>query len=266
MQVGAAVSRRAVLVRSREMGSKVAIASGLLAGIVAGGALVGAIVVYAPIPTPAPVVTASPSPSAGAGASPARPSASAVVSPSVVPSASGSPAASGSPSASGSASASPASSPSSSASTDLDAFGVGKPAPPLSVPRLGGGIVDLASLRGKPVWVNFMATWCPPCRDQLPVMNGFAARYASSGLVVLVIDVREDQDAVAAFMTSLKVNLPVGIDTNGTAQGAWRATALPVHFWIGKDGVVRAGALGGIGPDVMATSLQTILPGVTVTP
>lgn len=228
------------------MGSKVAIATGLLAGMVVGGALLGAVVVYAPIATPAPAVT--PSPSAAASPS-AAPSASVQASPSASASAS---------------SASPSSSPT--ASATAGAFGVGLPAPPLSVPQLGGGTIDLAALRGKPVWVNFMATWCPPCRDELPVMNGFAARYADKGLVVLVIDVREDQAAVGAFITSLRVDLPIGLDSNGTAQQAWRATALPVHFWIDKDGIVRAGALGGIGPDVMAKSLQTILPGVTVKP
>jgi thiol-disulfide isomerase/thioredoxin len=44
------------------------------------------------------------------------------------------------------------------------------------VPQVGGGEIDLASLRGKPVWVNFMATWCPSCQDELPAMAGFAAR------------------------------------------------------------------------------------------
>src|SRR5439155_18833270 len=52
-------------------------------------------------------------------------------------------------------------------------FHVGEPAPPLTLPLLGGGSVDLASLKGKPVWLNFMATYCPPCRDEFPVMSAF---------------------------------------------------------------------------------------------
>jgi thiol-disulfide isomerase/thioredoxin len=134
------------------------------------------------------------------------------------------------------------------------------------VEQLGGGGIDLAALRGKPVWVNFMATWCPSCRDELPLMAGFAARYAGDGLVVLAIDVREDQGTVDGFMKSVGVTLPVGLDTDGTAQQAWSAFALPVHFWVDTDGVVRYGALGGIGADVMAEGLKTILPGVDVTP
>jgi thiol-disulfide isomerase/thioredoxin len=146
------------------------------------------------------------------------------------------------------------------------AFGVGEPAPPLRVPALGGGEIAIDALAGKPVWVNFMATWCEPCRDEIPLMNTYAARYADAGLVVVAVDVREDEAVVDAFARELNILFPVGIDGDGTAQSDWGALALPVHFWVDADGIVRYGALGGIGPDIMAEGLQTILPGVTVTP
>ena len=60
--------------------------------------------------------------------------------------------------------------------------------------------------------------------------------------------------------------MPVGLDPEGDAQADWGAYALPVHFWVDASGIIRAGALGGIGPDIMATNLETILPGVDVTP
>jgi thiol-disulfide isomerase/thioredoxin len=116
------------------------------------------------------------------------------------------------------------------------------------------------------VWVNFMGTYCPPCVDEFPLMNGFAARYADQGLVILAIDVKEEEGVVAAFAESLGATFPLGLDADGSAQATWEAAALPVHFWVDKDGVIRDGALGGIGPDVMARGLQTILPDVTVTP
>ena len=150
--------------------------------------------------------------------------------------------------------------------SQAEAFGIGEPAPPLVLPLVGGGTVDLADYRGKPVWVNFMATWCPSCVDELPSMAGFAARYEDTGLVILAVDVREDEAAVTAFFKDLGVELPVGLDSDGKASAEWAAIALPVHFWIDEEGIVRDGALGGIGPDVMARGLQTILPGVTVTP
>ena len=218
------------------MGGKTAIGGGLVAGLITGAIVVGAVVLLTPGPvaptaSASPVAEASASPPASAGASP-----------------SGSPA---SPGASGDPGA---------------AFGIGQPAPPLAVPQLGGGEIALSNLRGKPVWVNFMASWCPPCRDELPIMNGYAARYADTGLVVLAIDVREDEAVVDAFIREMNVTFPVGLDADGAAQADWGAFALPVHYWIDAEGIVRDGALGGIGPDVMAEGLESILPGVEVTP
>jgi cytochrome c biogenesis protein CcmG, thiol:disulfide interchange protein DsbE len=221
------------------MGGKTAIGGGLVAGLITGAIVVGAVVLLTPGPV-APDPAASPPPVGGASASP-----------------------------SASPTASPSSSPASSPAASPDpgaAFGVGQPAPPLAVPQLGGGEMALANLRGKPVWVNFMASWCPPCRDELPIMNGLAARYADTGLVVLAIDVREDEAVVDAFIREVNVTFPVGLDTDGTAQSDWGALALPVHYWVDAEGVVRDGALGGIGPDVMAEGLESILPGVEVTP
>jgi thiol-disulfide isomerase/thioredoxin len=145
-------------------------------------------------------------------------------------------------------------------------FHVGEPAPALVVPQLGGGQIDLAALDGQAVWVNFMQTTCPPCVDEFPLMSGFAARYADAGLIVVAIDIREDEGTVGAFAQSLNATFPIGLDIDGTAQTAWDAVALPVHFWVDRDGIIRAGALGGIGPDIMAENLATILPGVDVTP
>ena len=224
------------------MGGKTAIAGGLVAGLLTGAVVVGALVLLTPPPAPAEVPVPSPVASPVGEASQSAP-------PSALPSAS----ASGSPLASGSPGAD-------------EGFGIGQPAPPLTVPQLGGGEIALANLKGSPVWVNFMASWCPPCRDELPIMNGLAARYADTGLVVLAIDVREDETVADAFAREMNVTFPVGLDTDGTAQDDWGALALPVHFWVDAEGIVRDGALGGIGPDIMATGLESILPGVDVTP
>jgi cytochrome c biogenesis protein CcmG, thiol:disulfide interchange protein DsbE len=215
------------------MPSRLPIVAGLLSGVLAAVLMVLAIVVLVPDPAPT---------------GPAR---------TVLPSASPSPSPSTTPSQPG-VSASP--------SAVSGNFLIGQVAPPLRVPQVGGGTVDLAALRGRPVWVNFMATWCPSCRDEFPIMNGFAVRYASTNLVVVAIDVREPETTADDFARSLSATFPVGLDSDGNAQVAWGALALPVHFWIDKGGIVRDGALGGIGPDIMAQGLQKILPGVTVTP
>lgn len=244
------------------MGSRMAILAGLLAGILVGGLALGAYLVYGPdlSGTPAPS-SASPSstPSASSTASTASPSGS-PPGPSGAPSPSPTPLATA-PGASGSPAPTPA------ASDDLGAaFHIGEPAPPLKVAKLGGGEVDLAALRGKPVWVVFMATWCPSCVDEFPIMNGFAARYAADGLVVVAVDLQEPEDRVQAFVDQFQLVFPVALDPDGAAADAWGVLVPPIHFWIDAEGVVRDGALGGIGPDIMATALERVMPGVDVEP
>lgn len=219
------------------MWSRLSIVAGLVVGIAVAGLVLGGILALAPDPPrpsvrPASFAIASASPSAGASATGSLPSAS----------------------------------PSTSASAAAGPFHVGQPAPALDVPQVGGGTIALANLRGKPAWIDFMATWCPPCQDEFPLMNGFAARYGKDGLVIIAIDVKEEEGAVATFAEALGATFPLGLDSDGAAADAWDAVALPVHFWIDAEGIVRDGALGGIGPDVMAAGLQKILPGVTVTP
>ena len=213
---------------------RVPVVAGLLSGVVVAALVVVALVFLAPGP-------AAPSPTPSPGAS-----------------------ATASASVSASPSGSPVTTPSGSVTTGSN-FHVGEVAPSLRLPQVGGGSVDLAALRGRPVWVNFMRTDCPPCRDEFPLMNGFAARYASTNLLVVAVDVREAEAVADDFARSLNATFPVALDTDGAAQAAWGAIVLPVHFWVDKDGVIRDGALGGIGPDIMAAGLSKIL-GVTVTP
>jgi len=228
------------------LGPRLSVVAGLLVGALAAVGLLAGVLAFAPeLETAAPTV-ALPSLTAGSPApSPTTPPTPAEITAS--PSVAASPSAVASGSGSG-------------------PFHVGEPAPALIVPQVGGGTIDLATLRGKPVWVNFMATWCPPCQDEFPLMNSFATRYAEQGLVVVAIDVKEEEGVVAAFAQGLGATFPLGLDADGRTAEAWDALALPVHFWIDADGIVRDGSLGGIGPDVMAAGLRTILPGVDVTP
>ena len=242
------------------MGGKVAIALGLVAGVVVGGLLVGGAIAL--VPPPVPLLTPAPEPTALATAAPPAPSAS--PGPGTSPAPSAGPA--GEAPSPGTVEPSPGAPSPDASPAAAGAFNIGQPAPALRLPAVGGGTVDLASLRGKPVWVNLMATWCLPCRDELPLMQGFAARYEDDGLVVLLVDVGEDEAAVKSFLDELNVYLPAALDEDGAVQAAWGATALPVHFWIDADGIVREWALGGLGPDLMAESLQKILPDTTVTP
>lgn len=139
---------------------------------------------------------------------------------------------------------------------------IGNRAPPLKVDGVGGDEIDLAALRGTPVWVNFTASWCPTCRDELSLMQRFAMKYPD--LPILVIDVKEDPAVVRALVDELDLVMPVGLDRDGLAQLAWNAYALPVHYWIDGDGIVRAVIYGGPGPEEFLAGLKTVLPDATL--
>jgi cytochrome c biogenesis protein CcmG/thiol:disulfide interchange protein DsbE len=219
------------------MESRLSIAAGLVAGVIVALVLLVAFIFVGPDPG---------QPRASASAPPAA-QASGAPSPSALPSGG-----SGSPGASGSG--------------EVPNFHVGEPAPSLIVPQVGGGTIDLVVLKGQPIWINFMRTTTEPSKVEFPLMQGFADRYTEQNLVVIAIDIREDEETVLAFAQGLNSTLPLGLDTDGAAQQAWGAFALPMHYWIDKDGIVQDAASDGIGAETMVRGLTKILPGVEVTP
>ena len=136
---------------------------------------------------------------------------------------------------------------------------IGQPAPPLQVTLTDGSLLDTADYAGKPLWVNFMATWCPQCQDELPLMERYQSDYGDS-LAIVVIDTGEDRQHVRDFMSSLSFDLPVGVDEDGTAQAAWGTYALPVHVFIDGSGVVQEVVYGGAPLDVWDEALGLIVP------
>lgn len=242
------------------MRTALAVLFGLVAGVATVTAIVVAIVSSTP-PINGQAATARPAPTAiPITPAPATPTLAPTAAPVVLPS--GSP---GSPSPSSSAVPTSAASPGESPSPG-DLFGIGTTAGPLDVAAVGGGRISLASYAGKPVWVVFTGTWCPPCRDEYPLMQRFNAQLSASGLEIISVHVREDEKVVDAFARQLGISFPLALDPDGSASNAWGAIALPVHFFIGRDGRIAYGALGGIDATIMAEGLRTILPGVTIQP
>jgi thiol-disulfide isomerase/thioredoxin len=144
---------------------------------------------------------------------------------------------------------------------------IGDLAPPLALDGLGGdeGRIDTALLRGKPVWVNFMASYCPPCRDELPLMERIQAAHPDD-FAILLVDVQEPEAVIEDFVTSLSLTLPVGLDRDGQAAEDWRALALPIHFWLDGEGRIRGVVYGGAGPDVLLDGLRTVVPTASFEP
>lgn len=136
---------------------------------------------------------------------------------------------------------------------------VGQLAPDFELRTPEGEAVRLSGFRGAPVWINFWAPWCPACRTEMPRLEGFHLEHADDGLVILGVGVRDSPESMRAYADEVGVSYPIVVDDVGTVADAYQALALPVHYWIDRDGIVRDWAFGEVPPDLLASSLETIL-------
>ncbi len=141
------------------------------------------------------------------------------------------------------------------AGADLKSFHGNPDAPPLRLTDLQGAEYDLDKFRGRVVLVNFWATWCPPCVEEIPSLQRLAERLAGKSFRVLTVDVGEDAATVRAFMAQFAVDFPVLMDPDGVAVRQWRVYAFPTSFVVDRSGVVRYSLFGALewdAPEVVA--------------
>jgi len=117
---------------------------------------------------------------------------------------------------------------------------VGQPAPPLVVPQLDGHEFSLASLHGKVVLVNIWATWCSPCRVEMPTLNAFYRRYRSRGLDVLGLSIDAAPDAASVRQVMRQFSYPGALASAARVNGFGEPIAVPVTYVIDAHGVIRA--------------------------
>jgi cytochrome c biogenesis protein CcmG, thiol:disulfide interchange protein DsbE len=135
---------------------------------------------------------------------------------------------------------------------------VGSPAPDWTEPKAGGGTLELSSLKGKAVYLNFFATWCPPCNEEAPAINALQQKYASQGLQVVGVDVLENAGAAQKFRDEHKLVYPALADS-GTLRDEYNINGLPVHVFIDRTGIVRNVVVGELSPAEMDENVQKLL-------
>jgi peroxiredoxin len=121
---------------------------------------------------------------------------------------------------------------------------VGSPAPGFQLPLLNGGTFRLSDYRGRYVWINFWATWCPPCRAEMPDIEKVWKEEQGGDLVLVAVDFGEDRATVDAFIKKLGLTFPVALDSSGQLTTNYRVVGLPTHFFIDKDGILREIRIG----------------------
>lgn len=121
---------------------------------------------------------------------------------------------------------------------------VGQPAPELAGVALDGTTVSLASLRGRPVIVNFWASWCVPCRAEFPLLRSELETHAADGLQILGITFKDQPDAASAFLAASGATWPTVVDADGRMAAAYRVVAPPQSYFIDRQGVIRSMQIG----------------------
>jgi peroxiredoxin len=135
----------------------------------------------------------------------------------------------------------------------------GRPAPDFEALTVDGERVRLSDLRGKAVLLNFWATWCAPCRLEMPEIQAAYDEYRDRGLVVVAIDVAEDAEAVQPFLRELGLTFPAVLDPKTELALTYRVTGLPTSFFIGRDGVIRDVHLGPMLGPTLRAKLEQVL-------
>ena len=132
---------------------------------------------------------------------------------------------------------------------------------------LDGNPVRLADLRGKAVWINFWASWCPPCQYETPTVRAIDQRYRDRGLMIVAVQVQQTVEAGREYADRYGLEYTIGADVTGAIFHTYKVFALPTQFFIDPNGVVRQIVNGPLDEAGAATIIESILPrGTTPSP
>jgi thiol-disulfide isomerase/thioredoxin len=135
------------------------------------------------------------------------------------------------------------------ASSNLSAIPVkvDYPAPKLALTDLEGNPTDLANYRGQVVLVNLWATWCPPCKEEMPALETFYRRHANDGFAIVAVNDGDPMSDVVQFVEDYSLTFPVWLDPTYTAtEKAFKTLNLPSSFVINRDGQIVLSWVGGV--------------------
>ena len=121
----------------------------------------------------------------------------------------------------------------------------GRPAPALHLADMDGKRIDLAQLKGRWVMVHFWASWCGPCRREMPTLAQVMRSFAPERLQVLLVNTAETDDEVFSFLASVAPELNTLMDKDGQVTERWQPRGLPSTFFVDPQGSLRYLALGG---------------------
>lgn len=132
---------------------------------------------------------------------------------------------------------------------------------------LDGKPITLRSLRGKVVWLNFFASWCPPCQQETPILRGLADEYRERGLAVVGISVQEATVGdVKAYAERYRLGYTIGFDGSGHVLREYKVFALPTQLFLDVDGVIQQVVSGPVDEQGARALIESMLPAISAAP
>ncbi len=139
---------------------------------------------------------------------------------------------------------------------------VGFLAPDFTLETLEGDSITLSDLRGKAVLVNLWATWCPPCRAEMPAIQRLHEEYKDQGFIVLAVNAtnQDDLSKIPSFTGEYGLTFPILLDTTGEVSRQYQLRSLPSSYFIRRDGIIQEVVIGGpMAETLLRTRIEKIL-------
>jgi thiol-disulfide isomerase/thioredoxin len=133
-------------------------------------------------------------------------------------------------------------------------------APDLELTTLEGEMIRLSDLRGKVVLINFWASWCPPCRSEMPAMEQIHLEYGPDGFVILAVNnLRQDDLAKAdQFVTEMGLTFPILLDADGRISASYQVHSLPTSFFVDQNGIIQEIVIGAMPEALLRTRAEEL--------
>ncbi len=134
-----------------------------------------------------------------------------------------------------------------------------EPAPDFNLELFDGNNFQLSDQKGKPVLINFFASWCVPCKEEIPVLEKVGREYKLKGVVFLAIAVNDSEEKVRAFLAEHGLSFSAGLDKTGSIQEAFGLYGVPTTFFITKEGITNYIHAGGVTEELLRYELDKLL-------
>lgn len=142
--------------------------------------------------------------------------------------------------------------------TGCSGIGKGSQAPDFSLVDLKGNTIDFADFRGKNVYLNFWASWCDPCKEEMPDMEKISSQYPEEDFAILTVNTGEDEVTVQSFIQNNGYTFPVLLDTTLDVAKLYQTNDIPVSFFINKEGIISSKKVGLMTEEEMKQAIDQL--------